>query len=61
MIDEHLSFLSKFKRGIEGSQWKVYYEKSIASAVSFSKFALIYIEITETKSIIIFFDSDPKY
>ena len=47
MIDEHPSFLSKFKRGIEGTQWKVYYEKSVASAVSFSKFALMYIEITE--------------
>jgi len=47
MIDENPTYLSKFKRGIEGMQWKVYYEKSIASAVSFSKFVLMYIEITE--------------
>jgi len=39
--EEHPDFFCQFKRGIDGLQWKVYYEKNIASQVGFSKFTLI--------------------
>lgn len=39
--EEHPKFFCQFKRGVDGTRWKIYYEKNVASIVGFNKFTLI--------------------